>query len=74
MNVVPFGEVQKAFVRQETSRQGSGPTQAELAIEALAAWASERRRRPSGGVRLVLIPNPANGQAGPDSEFAVPLR
>jgi DNA-binding transcriptional MerR regulator len=65
---------QEAFVRQETPGQWSSGTQAEIAIEALAAWASEQHRQPSGGVRLVLIPNPANGQAGPDSEFAVPLR
>lgn len=64
---------QEAFVRQETPGEWSA-TQAEIAIEALAAWASEQGRRPSEGVRLVLVPNPANGQAGPDCEFAVPLR
>jgi hypothetical protein len=44
--------------------------------EELAACqrASEERRRPFEGLRLVLVPDPANGQAGQDSEFAVPLR
>lgn len=64
---------QEAFVRQGLA-QSVGGTQAEIAIDALAAWGAERQRQPSGGVRLVLVPNPANGQAGPDGEFAVPLR
>jgi DNA-binding transcriptional MerR regulator len=64
----------EAVVRQETPGRWSSATQAENAIEALAAWASERHLLPSGSVRLVLVPDPANAGAGPDNEFAVPLR
>lgn len=64
---------QEACVRPETPGQWGGGTQAESAIEALAAWASEQQRQPSGGIRLLLIPNPASEGAGPDSEFALPL-
>jgi hypothetical protein len=35
---------------------------------------SEQQRQPSGGVRMVLVFNPANQGAGPDCEFAVALR
>jgi hypothetical protein len=65
---------QEAFVRPDAPGMGGGGTQAELAIEALFAWASEQHREPSGGVRSVLVFNPANQGAGPDTEFAVPLR
>jgi MerR family regulatory protein len=65
---------QEAFVRPDAPGMGGGGTQAELAIEALFAWASEQHRQPSGGVRSVLVFNPANQGAGPDTEFAVPLR
>jgi DNA-binding transcriptional MerR regulator len=65
---------QEACVRPEKPAQWVSGTQAELAIEALAAWASHQQRQPSGGIRLVLIPNPASAGAGPDSEFALPLR
>lgn len=64
---------QEACVRPETPGQWGSGTQAELAIEALAAWASEQQRQPSGGIRLLLIPNPASEGAGPNSEFALPL-
>jgi DNA-binding transcriptional MerR regulator len=64
---------QEAFVRQDAPGRWVSGTQAEIAIESLITWASEQRRRPSGGVRMVLVPNPANGGAGPDCEFAVPL-
>jgi hypothetical protein len=53
---------------------GGGGTQAEIAIEGLSAWASEQHRQPSGGVRSVLVFNPANQGAGPNTEFAVSLR
>jgi DNA-binding transcriptional MerR regulator len=39
---------------------GGGETQAGIAIEALFAWASEQHRQPAGGVRSVLVFNPAN--------------
>lgn len=64
---------QEACVRPETPGQWGSGTQAELAVEALAAWASEQQRQPSGGIRLLLVPNPASEGAGPDSEFALPL-
>ena len=65
---------QEAFVRPGTSGMGGGGAEAEIAIEALFAWASEQHRQPSGGVRSVLVFNPANPGAGPDNEFAVALR
>jgi hypothetical protein len=45
----------------------------EVAIESLIAWTSEQQRQPSGGVRMVLIFNPANQGAGPETEFALAL-
>lgn len=65
---------QEAFVRPGDSGMGGGGAEAEIAIEAMFAWASEQHRQPSGGVRSVLVFNPANPGAGPDSEFAVALR
>jgi hypothetical protein len=51
-----------------------GGAQAEIAIEAMFAWAAEQDRQTAGGVRSLLIFNPANPAAGPDGEFAVALR
>ena len=68
---------QEAFVRlgkMQTAEGGDGGIEAELALQAVKAWAVEQRREPAGGIRMVLIHNPANGGAGPDREFAVPLR
>jgi hypothetical protein len=65
---------QEGFVHLGKPGQWGSGTQAEIAIEALATWVSEHQRQPSGGLRLVLVPNPANGKAGPDSEFALSLR
>jgi DNA-binding transcriptional MerR regulator len=65
---------QEAFVRPDAPAMGGGGTQVEIAIEALFAWASEQHRQPTGGVRSVLVFNPANPAAGPDTEFAVSLR
>jgi DNA-binding transcriptional MerR regulator len=65
---------QEAFVRPGASGMGGGGAEAEIAIEAMFAWASEQHRQPSGGVRSVLVFNPANPGAGPDNEFAVALR
>ena len=45
----------------------------KAAIESLVAWASEQQRQPSD-VRMVLVFNPANQGAGPDTEFALALR
>jgi DNA-binding transcriptional MerR regulator len=65
---------QEAFVRQEAPGPWGGATQAEIAVETLFAWASDQRRQPFGGLRSVLVPNPASPGAGPYCEFAVPLR
>ena len=65
---------EEAFVRQETPGSWASGTTAELALQALRAWATEHRRQPAGGIRMLLIRNPANGDRGPDSQFAVALR
>ena len=64
---------QEAFVRQQVPGTSGGGAQAEVAIESLIAWASEQQRQPSGGVRSLLIFDPANKGAGPDAEFALAL-
>jgi hypothetical protein len=65
---------QEAFVSQGKPGIWDNEAEAEVAIESLVAWASEQQRQPSGGVRMVLVFNPANQGAGPDCEFAVALR
>ncbi|MEV4109695.1 helix-turn-helix domain-containing protein [Nonomuraea sp. NPDC049695] len=65
---------QEACVDPETPAQWVSGTPAELAIGALAAWASQQQRQPFGGIRLRLIPNPESRGTGPDSEFALALR
>jgi DNA-binding transcriptional MerR regulator len=65
---------QEAFVRQGKPGTWSSEAEAELAIESLLTWASEQQRQPSGGLRMLLVFNPAHREAGPDSEFALPLR
>jgi hypothetical protein len=65
---------QEAFVGQGRPGIWGSGTEIEVAIEALVARASEQQRQPSGGVRSMLIFNPANQGAGPDCEFAVALR
>jgi DNA-binding transcriptional MerR regulator len=64
----------EAFVRQEAPGAWASGTQAELALRALQTWATENRRQPLGGIRMVLVHNPANGDRGPDQQFAVALR
>ena len=64
---------QEAFVGQGRPGVWSDGAEAEVAIESLVAWASEHQRQPSD-VRMVLVFNPANQGAGPDTEFAVALR
>jgi hypothetical protein len=64
---------QEAFVSQGRPRIWDNEAEAEVAIEALIAWASEQQRQPSD-VRMVLVFNPANRGVGPDTEFAVALR
>ena len=67
---------EEAFVRQETPGAWASGAQAELAMQALRSWAMEHHRQPlgSGAVRMILVRNPANGDRGPDSQFAVALR
>lgn len=64
---------QEAFVRQDSPGPWAGTTQVEVAVGALFAWASEHHRQPSGGVRGVLVPDPARRGAGPYVEFAISL-
>jgi DNA-binding transcriptional MerR regulator len=64
---------QEACVRPDAAGLDD-KTRGEIAVGALAAWTAERDRMPSGGVRLILVPNPGNGKPGPDVEFAVALR
>ena len=65
---------QEAFVRRRTPSALAGGSEAELAFQELRAWAAENRREASGGIRMLLVRNPANGAAGPDTQFTVPLR
>jgi DNA-binding transcriptional MerR regulator len=64
---------QEAFVGQGKPGTWDNKAEAEVAIEALIAWASEHQRQPSD-VRSLLVFNPANQAAGPETEFAVALR
>ncbi|MEV4143807.1 helix-turn-helix domain-containing protein [Amycolatopsis sp. NPDC049691] len=65
---------QEAFVRQETPGPWVAGSQVEVAVGALFAWASEHDRHPNGGVRGVLVPDPARQGTGPYVEFALSLR
>lgn len=65
---------QEACVRPEVPGGRAGATEAELAVEALTAWAAREGRTPSGAIRLLLVPGPAGQGTGPTGEFAVPLR
>jgi len=65
---------QEAFVRHDKPGRWASGTQVEVALGALFAWAVEQHRQPSGGVRGVLVPDPANRETGPYTEFALSLR
>ncbi|WP_410591576.1 MerR family transcriptional regulator [Amycolatopsis sp. lyj-23] len=65
---------QEAFVRQETPGPWAGANQVEVAVGTLFAWASQRNRQPSGGMRAVLVRDPAQRGSGPYVEFALSLR
>ena len=65
---------QEAFVLPRTPGSLAGGSEAELAFQELRAWAVQNRREASGGIRMLLVHNPANGDAGPDTQFTVPLR
>ena len=64
---------QEAFVGQGRPGIWDNGAEIEVAIESLVAWASEHQRQPSD-LRMLLVFNPANQGAGPDTEFAVALR
>lgn len=71
-------EAARTRTRRRSSARGRAgiwddTAEIEVAIEALVTWASEQQRQPSD-VRSVLVFNPANKGAGPDTEFAVALR
>ena len=63
---------QEAFVHQGMATQ-LGEAQTVLAIESIYSWVLAHQRKPTGAARQVFISNPANGVAGPDCDFAVPL-
>ncbi|MBR7830774.1 MerR family transcriptional regulator [Actinospica sp. MGRD01-02] len=65
---------EEAFVRQPETGAWTSGTQAELALQELRTWAIERRREPAGPVRMVLVAKTPSDAAGPDTQFAVPLR
>jgi DNA-binding transcriptional MerR regulator len=65
---------QEAFVGQENPGRWVSGTQAEIAIESLIAWATAQHRQPVGGIRSVLVFDPASQGNGPYSQFAVALR
>jgi DNA-binding transcriptional MerR regulator len=64
----------EVFVREETRGLWQTGTQAELAIQRLAAWTARQQRQPAGNLRLVLVFHRPNRPPGPDNEFAIPLR
>ncbi|WP_219467008.1 MerR family transcriptional regulator [Nonomuraea rhizosphaerae] len=65
---------EEAYVRRDVPGRWDDTTEAEAAVQALAAWGARQERRAHGGIRLVLAPNPSGDGTGPISEFAVPLR
>ncbi len=64
---------QEAFVRQETPGRWAAGSQVEVAVGTLYAWTVERKRRPSGSVRSVLVPAAGAEGTGPYVEFALSL-
>jgi DNA-binding transcriptional MerR regulator len=52
------------------------PDRPQLApiVEGLINWIIAQQRQPSGGLRQVLIANPASGGRGPDQEWAFAVR
>jgi len=64
---------QEVYVHQGMAAQVSGP-QAAVAIESLVAWTAQNQRQLTGAPRQIFLSNPANGGAGPDCDFAIPLR
>ncbi len=67
---------EEAFIQQDAPGMWASDAHAELAMQTLLSWATEHHRQPlgSGAVRMVLVHNPANGNRGPDTQFAVALR
>ncbi|MBR7833532.1 MerR family transcriptional regulator [Actinospica durhamensis] len=65
---------QEVFIAQASPGTWGRASEAELAIQALFAWASENERPTAGGVRSLLIFSPAGERTTPAGEFAVALR
>jgi hypothetical protein len=63
---------QEAFVH--LGQAHLGPARLVPVLEGLGAWVAGQHRQPSGGLRQILISNPAAADSGPDGEWAVPLR
>jgi hypothetical protein len=63
---------EEAFV--DLGQAGPGQTQLVPVVEGLIAWISARERQPSGGLRQLLVANPASGGRGPDQQWAFTLR
>lgn len=64
---------QEVFDRQEKPGRWAAGSQVEVAVGALFAWAAAQKRRPSGGVRGVLVPSADARGTGPYVEFALSL-
>ena len=65
---------QEVFVGQGSPGTWGSGSEVELAIHALFTWTTEHQREPSGGVRSLLIFNPAGQATTPEGEFALALR
>jgi DNA-binding transcriptional MerR regulator len=63
---------QEAFVHTGQDRLGNAAL--TPVIESLFRWTQEQHRQPSGGLRQILISNPAAGANGPDGEWAIALK
>ena len=65
---------QEAFARPAGAQAAEGGAEARPTPRALVVWSTGRRREADGGIRMVLIIDPAGTAKGPDREFAVPPR
>jgi hypothetical protein len=63
---------QEAYVHLPSAQVGEA--ESILVLETVAAWATEHRRQPAEGFRIVLVAKPASDGGGPACDFAVPLR
>jgi DNA-binding transcriptional MerR regulator len=62
---------QEAFIHTGQDRLGTAAL--TPVIEGLFRWAQEQHHQPAGGLRQVMISNPAAGANGPDFEWAIAL-